>query len=240
MMHPVIAASKSYAAWEKEQHALDERLGSLRSQIANAELHQRKADAEHAQKVESATRKGKPIPAKPQRMDFTHLDAAMAIQRRDEADHRTTRQAALAEAATSGALDALEERDTARRDRLTALLPELEALLAEARADAGAYQLLVRAVDQQEGIAVRPSRGDRIPTALDLPTILYAARSGKSLLEPSPLPPLRPSQVTTDLDWDDSNEAGLRRALASDEPLSFGNSDSRPRVPILPSRGVEI
>lgn len=230
MTHPVVTSTAAYVAWEKERVQLANRRETLAKQILAANAEREKAESAHTVEVHKAVRNGKPIPRRPEPIEYTHLDVAFGVQQRDEEVHRSRRQQALAQAARDGALDALVGRERARWERFAALAPEIETLVGEAQEDARTARILVGALDQEDGVSSHPSRSDRINSHPDLSTLLVAAAASATLLEPVSVqgPPV--TAVLIDDDTDVSGEAGRRRAPALNAP----------RTPRVPSRGVEI
>jgi hypothetical protein len=82
---------------------LAKRQESLVRQVFAANAEREKATTAHAEALLAAVGTSKPIPAKPEAADLSHLDAAMIIQRDAEEAHRDQRTVVLAEiAARSG------------------------------------------------------------------------------------------------------------------------------------------
>jgi hypothetical protein len=180
-----LSSAPEYAEWIRAGDALAARRASLDQQIRQAQQSQQKADAAHSEAVTAAVRSGAAIPETPAGVDFSPLNRASDVQRADEQSHRDRRAAVVASVAGE-VLAKLRERERARQELLVALGAKLDALVDEARRDVAVARDVLDSED--DGLRTYPSRAARLPTPSGA-GLLDAAKAGRSLLDPTPLPP---------------------------------------------------
>lgn len=75
------------------------------------------------------------------------------------------------------------------QEKLVALAVKLDELADEARHDVAVVRDVLTCQDEVGRVTTYPTRADRLP-ATDGAGLLAAAKSGRSLLDPTPLPPV--------------------------------------------------
>jgi hypothetical protein len=172
--HSILSGHPAYREWEARGVDLAKRRESLVRQVFAANAERDKAAAAHTEALRAAVGKSKPIPAKSEAADLSHLDAAMIIQRDAEETHRDQRAVVLAEIAADGGLTGIEDRLGAGLAKIADAAPAILAAQADLVDTLMVYRDLLRAQDRVAGVAVRPARADRIRMRWDVDALLSA------------------------------------------------------------------
>lgn len=177
--------------------ALDEQLAALRvaearhgERVAAAAAGYRIAEEAWAEEANAAVLAGEPPPPQPEEPDLGADRGApirFASERQRLANERLQ---ALASLVPELELLLTEAEGTALAE-IARLAKDMEPHLAELRALLGAAHQLRDAEATCAAQRVRPSRGDRTRTSIDIADVIEAATTGGSLLEPAPIRPPR-------------------------------------------------
>lgn len=184
MTHPILKAHSAFVEWEDRGKTLQKRREALARQILAAQESQARRDTDHERQLREAVEKAKAIPPKPERIDMTHLDAAMSIQRADEEAHRRQRSAVLVRVAEDGGLLGVEDRLGSSLSRISAVADELRSAKADVESTLLLLRDLLTEADRERGVMERPRRGDRIRTKWTLDDLLRADVADLIRLQP--------------------------------------------------------
>lgn len=185
----VLLNSPSYAAWRDEDARLKARLQSVRDQWAALDQEERDQEAKWQVVKFNAVAEGKPIPPKPEPVDKRHLFDAEAEVMADMRMHVEQRlRAIVAAMEDDGVLEAVKAQET---EDLPAMVPLYEALLPFVQRAAERASLARQYEGAKASLStttVGAPRVELIPAKPGLFDLLQAAKSGRSLLEPAPVP----------------------------------------------------
>lgn len=235
MTHPVLAANPVWTEYERQGEVLRERrLALARHRLALTEPYDAAVQV-HKEAVRAAVDAGQVPPVAPDPPPLRHIAEADALHVQEVQDHRARRDSVLAEIA-GAVLEALADRERAGNARLAQISPEVRRLLAQRREDLTLYAMVLGAQDRDAGLAVHPSRADRVDRRPTVEALLSAAEADVTLFRIGEIP--RPSGSKVVIDRGQDEPKARPHSLGMTGPARVGIVDRATHL--NRGRGVEI
>lgn len=206
MTHCVLEANEVWSAYERAGEVLKERRLTLARHRADLTAPYEAAVAQHKADVAQAVEEGTMPPPVPESPDLRHVGEAEALVLDREMVHRERRDSVLAEI-SGDVQSALLDRESASNARLRQVAPEVRRLLSQRVEDLSLYAQVIGAEDRELGLAVHPSRFERVVTDVTVDSLLTGAEADASMFRLSDLP--RP--ISRVVQRDDGRDDGIRQ-----------------------------
>jgi len=204
--HDVLKANEVWSAYESAGEVLKEKRLALARHRADLIAPYEAAVAQHKADVVQAVEAGTMPPPVPELPDLRHVAEAEALVLAKERAHRERRDAVLGEI-SGDVQSALLDRESASNARLAQVAPEVRRLLAQRVADLSLFAQVLGAEDRELGLAVHPSRFERVATDVTVDSLLSGAEADASMFRLSDLP--RP--ISHVVQRDDGRDDGIRQ-----------------------------